>query len=363
MIEMAYESHPVRDMLGKLLGRILVNGAWMTQQRLEGALADQQNANDLIADVLHSMGILDAADTKMALAAQNHALPLNEAIKAAAGVRHLLGNLLISNGQITREQLDLALQEQLHSGEKLGEVLVRLGFLEGKQRDAMLAFQSKKRRVSPTPVAFRLGDILVSAGFITREQLEDALERQKHSTKKIGELLVEGGYVKQYQIEHGIRLQNVLVTAALGTVMALSTPDKAVAGQTGGGSANGSIQVSASVRAVALVKVLHQQSTLVITSENITQGYVEVPVASHIEVKNNNKSGYLLSFESQGGPFRDIFVKGLGTELQISSGNGWVLMPHTRTPAPLELSYRFVLSSDAQPGNYPWPLQISALTL
>lgn len=363
MRDLACESHPVRDMLGKLLELILVNGTWMSQQRLERALADQQNAIDLIADVLHGMGVLDAANTKLALAAQNHALPLNEAIKAAAGVRHLLGNLLISNGHITREQLDLALQEQLRSGEKLGEVLVRLGFLEGKQRDAMLASQFELQQVFPTPVAFRLGDILISAGFITREQLEDALERQKHSKKKIGELLVEGGYVKQYQIDHGIRLQNVLVTAALGTVMALSTPDKAVAGHTGGGSSNGTIQVTASVRAVALVKVLHQQPTLVITSENIAQGYVEVPAASRIEVKNNSQSGYLLSFESQGGPFRDVYVRGLGTELQISSGNGWMLMPHTRTPAPLELSYRFVLSADAEPGNYPWPFQISALTL
>ncbi|MSN26085.1 MAG: hypothetical protein GJV46_09485 [Geobacter sp.] len=364
MRDLAYETHPVRNMLGKLLGRILVNGTWMSQQHLERALADQQNANDLLADVLHNMGVLDSADAKLAQAIRHHALPLSDAIRAASAVRQLLGNLLLSNGQITKEQLDLALQEQLRTGEKLGEVMVRLGFIEEKQRDAVLASQLKQQQAVPTPVAFRLGDILIAAGFITQEQLKDTLERQKHSTKKIGELLIEIGYAKQHQIEHGIRLQNVLVTAALGTVMALSAPDKALAASSGGGGrSSNTIQVSASVKAVALVKVLHQQPTVVVTSENIAQGYVEVPAASRIEVKNNNPSGYLLSFESQGGPFQEVLVKGLGTDLQISSGNGWMMMPHTRTPAALELTYRFILSADAQPGTYQWPFQISAMTL
>lgn len=36
----------------------------------------------------------------------------------------------------------------------------------------------------------RIGDMLLEAGIITQEQLEDALEKNKTAHKKIGEMLV-----------------------------------------------------------------------------------------------------------------------------------------------------------------------------
>ncbi len=41
-----------------------------------------------------------------------------------------LGETLVNNGVITKEQLDAALQEQKkHPEEKIGEILLRLGYL------------------------------------------------------------------------------------------------------------------------------------------------------------------------------------------------------------------------------------------
>jgi hypothetical protein len=114
------------------------------------------------------------------------------------------------------------------------------------------------------------------------------------------------------------------------------------------------------VKRVARVKVLQQQQQIVITSENIAQGYLEMHAASRLEVRNSSLAGYMITFEVQEGPFRHVFIRGLGIELHISFGSGWLLMPHSRTPELLELTYRFILPADARPGTYPWPIQISA---
>jgi hypothetical protein len=204
-------------------------------------------------------------------------------------------------------------------------------------------------------ISHRLGELLIAAGQITREQLNDTLEHQKHSTKKIGELLVDRGYVHQKQVDHGLRLQQILVSAALGTAVALSLPVKAEAG----GSSAG-FKVTSVVKRVARVKVLQQQQQIVITSENIAQGYLEMSAASRLEVRNSSLAGYMITFEVQEGPFRQVVIRGLGTELHISFGSGWLLMPHSRTPELLELTYRFILPADVRPGTYPWPIQISA---
>jgi type IV pilus assembly protein PilB len=57
----------------------------------------------------------------------------------AAGDR--LGDLLLREGLITKEQLDKALQEQKASGTRLGYNLVKLGFVQETEITEMLARQ------------------------------------------------------------------------------------------------------------------------------------------------------------------------------------------------------------------------------
>lgn len=355
MYDMTLLPKPVSGLLARLLGKILVGNDWMSTQVLEQALADHHNANKLIAEVLSRMGVLEAADLDAAFSAHCSSMPLIDAIKSAAGTRQLLGKLLIKNGNITHEQLDFALNEQKQTGELLGAVLIRRGYVKEQELDALLTTQLEPQ-TSPAPAVFNLGDILMASGHITREQLNDALEQQKHSTKKIGELLVDNGYIKQNQVEQGLRLQHILVSAALGTFIALYP---AVEVEAGGSSAG--LYATASVKKTARVTVLYQQPHMEITREDVTRGFLEVTAASRVEVRNSSMAGYMITFEVQEGPFRNVFVKGLGTELQISFGNGWMLMPHSRRPDNLELSYRFILLPDVKPGTYPWPIQIHAM--
>ncbi|NLX63104.1 MAG: Flp pilus assembly complex ATPase component TadA [Tissierellia bacterium] len=55
--------------------------------------------------------------------------------------------------------------------------------------------------------SFKLGELLLYSGKITKEQLDMALEKQKKSKKKIGQILVEEGYVTDKDIVEVLEFQ------------------------------------------------------------------------------------------------------------------------------------------------------------
>jgi hypothetical protein len=242
--------------------------------------------------------------------------------------------------------------------EKLqGRILPGCKGISARKHKQAISNPSKQQTI-PAPAAINLGNILIASGQINREQLDYALEQQKNSTKKIGELLVENGYLHQKQVDQGLHIQCLLVAAALGSVVAIYPPVTAEAG-----SLTASFNATASVRRVARVTVLHQQPQIVITAEDIAHGHLEMPAASRLEVRNTSLSGYMIAFEVQEGPFRNVLIRGLGTELQISHGSGWLLKTHIRGPEVMELTYRFILAPDTKPGTYPWPIQVNATAI
>jgi len=239
--------------------------------------------------------------------------------------------------------------------------------LEVKELDAVLAFQQHQQGAAPVSEKLRLGEILVATNQITREQLESALSRQKLTKKKIGDLLIEAGYVQPEQVDQGLKLQQKLVTAAL--VAALSLSNAFVAREACSGTtlaATTKITIAAVVREHTSMKVLAQAQELVVTNTDVKRGYVEVSAAARINVKSNNPAGYLLTFEVIGGPMpflNSMYVLVGGREVQLTPGGGWIPQPYIRGGVTTDVSCRFALSKDAQPGTYHWPLMISVLPM
>ncbi|MBI2842552.1 MAG: Flp pilus assembly complex ATPase component TadA [Armatimonadetes bacterium] len=62
----------------------------------------------------------------------------------------------------------------------------------------------------------RLGDILVSAGLVTEEQLDWALEEQRQSYRRLGEILIEAGWVTEDDIAEARALQLDIAHIQLG---------------------------------------------------------------------------------------------------------------------------------------------------
>ncbi len=308
----------------------------------------------MLGEILVCMGVLGRLELNAVLALQNILNSPKEAVKVAAGVRELLGNLLVRARKITPQELELALKEQERTGERLGSILIRLGLLSETELHYFLEFQKSQGMEAPASGPFRLGEILVATQQISRRQLEEALKRQKLSRKKIGEILIEAGYVEPWQIEFGLKLQQKLVTAALVGMLYLTGISHAEA------SSKGKVTVTAAIQARATLKILHQKGELVVTRADVDRGYVEVQGGSRIEVRSNSLEGFLLSFENRGGPFKEVHIQGLGTEAQIGPNGGWILQPYSRQGIVKDLNYRFILAEDVKPGTYSWPLEISA---
>ena len=357
-------SHPRVRMTKRLLGRILVDGGFITAHELETALSRQKDTNDQLGEILVDMGSLDRRELSAVLAIQKDISSYDDAVKVAAGYRMLLGELLIKAKKITAEQLDLALQEQNSTGRKLGEILVHRGLLLENELETVLAFQKSQRSEITVYEKLRLGELLVTTGQISRDQLADVLKRQKVSKKKIGELLVEAGYAEPGHIHHGLMLQEKLVTAAFVAALSMSNligaAPKAHAGSSGFST---KLTISARVLERTTINVISQAHELVVTNSDIQRGYVDIPLASRVRVKTNNPAGYLLVFEVAEGSydvFHGINVRVGGREVQIPLDGGWVPQPYARGATVLDISYRFNLSENAKPGTYSWPIMVSA---
>lgn len=136
--------------------------------------------------------------------------------EAGHGAR--LGELLVQDRLITREQLDEALRVQgtVRAYLPLGQVLLMQGALTRAQLTASLKRHRKRAR---------LGELLVSAGHITPSQLEAALTRQQQKRQPLGATLVSLGYVTEQTMREALctqlhvnffDLDNVRIDPALG---------------------------------------------------------------------------------------------------------------------------------------------------
>lgn len=106
--------------------------------------------------------------------------------KKTQGVRAPLGNILIKHGLLTPQMLATALvtqqQDKLHGRDKyspqyIGEYLVSRGIITPQQLENVLVEQMRLRQRGTTML---LGELLIYAGYISREVLDDILEQQRN---------------------------------------------------------------------------------------------------------------------------------------------------------------------------------------
>jgi hypothetical protein len=347
-------------LIKRSLGRILVDAGLVAEERLDKALQEQLRTNKHLGEILVDMREILPADLDIVLSLQRDLVIPEQAVKLAAGVRKMLGELLVHAGRITPEQLEVALKEHKKTGEKIGQVLVRLGMATAKEIDTAVEIQTTMAAGPEQSTRLRLGELLVSARYITREQLADALVRQKKTKKKLGEILVEGGIVDAKAIVWGVRLQEMLVRAALIAALSLATMPAADVAEAG--SVSTTMHISAVVLAHADLGIIKQPAEFVVTDADVRRGYVELNGASMIELKSNSRAGCLLSFSAHGLPFQETSINIMGRTVVLGPDGGLVTLPVLGRTT-VELSYRFVLSPGTEPGTYAWPFTLSVSPL
>ena len=219
LLDFLQENKIVECSVKRQFGKILLDGKFMSQQALDIALEEQKYTKELLGQLLIRKGALKEKDIKLPLLLQERLGSLSAAVKTAAGDRQQIGELLVSSGHITPKQLDRAISEQKQTGQKLGEVFIRLGILTEKHLSALLDYQLLQE--FSIGFSLRLGELLVAINQLSREQLDLALLKQNDSHKKIGEILVDEGYLRPSSIKRGVRLQKVLVNSVLAAIISL----------------------------------------------------------------------------------------------------------------------------------------------
>jgi hypothetical protein len=131
-----------------------------------------------------------------------------------------LGALLVAKGLLTENQLQWALAEQQRTGRLVGEILVESGTISAFALARTLTEQhgieihrpqpEPEPEIAP-PAAWRpLGKLLVEDGFLTKDQLKQALIRQQESRgrRKLGEILVAEGFLSGVDLARALTKQN-----------------------------------------------------------------------------------------------------------------------------------------------------------
>jgi hypothetical protein len=234
-------------------------------QHSKNRAARTSSPQHVVQDLIGTMDLADR-DQKLVERICAQWVKLEDLLECAAGPREPVGELLVKSGRITREQLDVALSEQQRTSEKFGQILVRKGWLSEPELAALLTFQQRLGASGQHAGPLQLGNLLVAAGKITSEQLQDAVQRQRESKKRLGEELIAAGYTTKQQIDQGLTLQRVLIGVALSALLMLSlSPGKARAST----SKSAQMRVSATVSPYVKLDVLEQQPALAITPEDI----------------------------------------------------------------------------------------------
>jgi hypothetical protein len=137
----------------------------------------------------------------------------------------LIGALFVERGLVSESQIRVALEIQRETGQQLGQVLVERFGVSRKELASVVAEQWAKLGGSagPEDVASwrRLGDIFVERGFVTQDELDQALTRQRQTGERLGEALVAQGVISKFELAGALAEQ----MAALGE----SEPETGVA--------------------------------------------------------------------------------------------------------------------------------------
>jgi hypothetical protein len=124
-----------------------------------------------------------------------------------------------------------------------------------------------------------------------------------------------------------------------------------------------SFTVGARVVATATLRVNSAPLEVVISSEDVRRGFVEIPEPTRLQVSSNSPLGYTLVLVPQSSWFSGLTVRCADAEVTMSADGGAIVERRQAGASSLELTFRFALASELTPGRYPWPVQLAVRPL
>jgi hypothetical protein len=134
----------------------------------------------------------------------------------------MIGTVFVQRGLLSESQIRVALEIQRETGQQLGQILVERFGVSRQELASVVAEQwADMGRSMPSATDAeaneswrRLGDIFVERGFVTPEQLEQALERQRETGERVGEALVAQGSISKFELAGALAEQMSVLSEA-----------------------------------------------------------------------------------------------------------------------------------------------------
>ncbi|HEX4327458.1 MAG TPA: hypothetical protein VH105_11610 [Burkholderiales bacterium] len=129
-----------------------------------------------------------------------------------------------------------------------------------------------------------------------------------------------------------------------------------------GSSASASVMFTIRIPVVFRMKV-QSQAPLRVTLEDIARGYIETSTPQEVQVTFNVPKSYTLRIDVVAPRFKRVTVSEQAASRSFGT-EGLTLHEPPTPPATNQAShrllYRFELPADMTPGDYPWPIAVSA---
>lgn len=158
-------SHPQKNGYHRLLGNLLIDGGLVSAEEIDCALKVQARDGGRLGDILLRSGNLDKNTLKAVLRLQKLLdeaessdaeiqlllnKPLAEGGQARVFTSLRLGELLLAQGEISKDQLRKAIYRQRRSNKPLGELLIEAGWLTSKELQFYLRLQKGLKMAAAT---------------------------------------------------------------------------------------------------------------------------------------------------------------------------------------------------------------------
>ncbi len=131
-----------------------------------------------------------------------------------------IGEILLEDGKVRKEDLADALALQQSAGRPLGEILIIEKKVAAQDiRDAM----RKQAEAAPEDNVKRIGEILLEDGKVLEEDIADALTLQQSAGRPLGEILISEKKVAARDVRDAVRKQAEAAPAAVETHIRVDT--------------------------------------------------------------------------------------------------------------------------------------------
>ncbi|MFZ0448370.1 MAG: ATPase, T2SS/T4P/T4SS family [Desulfatiglandaceae bacterium] len=249
------------EKLGPRIGELLIKEGFIKEKDLDHALSIQSQEAEWskypLGEILAKSGALSQPDLERilkhpelrshigSLAVQKGFLDREQlqACLTKQDPKELLGEVFVREGLLTREELEGLLKEQLNS-RRIGELAVKMGLVKQEALERALSIQVTKRTlgavlcgegaINPLDLYYvmnkhkkqmRLGDILVRQKYCDKQDLNKALQEQRHSSESIGDILLRKKLISKAQLQDALSKQSNIPFRTL-TEFAYSEEDK-----------------------------------------------------------------------------------------------------------------------------------------